>query len=261
MRITTWAMLTARAGALGCTRPPVSARYRRHANKGRDVQETLVRDDVVQRAKNGDTTAFAELYEAHAPRLYRYFLPRVSGQVQIAEDLTEEVFVRVLERFSQYEDRGLPFGAWLFRIAHNLLIDSRRRAPIQPHVGLEECAEIDSPAALGSLDQALDHHELTQAMTRLTGEQERVIRLRFLDGMSIADTADTMTKTEESVKKLQARALHAMRRMLAEPVSVLQHSQEPAVESLALSPDRASVSAERLAMLLASALARMRTPA
>src|SRR5215212_2002527 len=124
---------------------------RRCTRKGRDVQETPVRDDVVQRAKAGDTTALAELYETHAPRLYRYFLPRVSGHAQMAEDFTEEVFVRVLERFSLYEDRGLPFGAWLFRIARNLLIDSRRRAPSQPHVGLDECLEMHSPAALGSL--------------------------------------------------------------------------------------------------------------
>jgi RNA polymerase sigma-70 factor (ECF subfamily) len=123
----------------------------------------------------------------------------------------------VLERFNQYEDRGLPFGAWLFRIAHNLLIDSRRRAPRQPHVGLEECDEIDSPSALGLLDQALDQYELALTMHRLTAEQQRVINLRFLEGMTIASTAQTLGKTEESVKKLQARALQAMRRMLADP--------------------------------------------
>jgi RNA polymerase sigma-70 factor, ECF subfamily len=189
----------------------------RRAGEGEDVQETFVRSDLVDRAKTGDATALAELYETHAPKLYRYFLPRVSGQLQIAEDLTEEVFVRVLERFNQYEDRGLPFGAWLFRIAHNLLIDSRRRAPRQPHVGLEECDQIDSPSAMGLLDQALDHYELSLVMQRLTAEQQRVIHLRFLNGMTIAATAQTMNKTEESVKKLQARALHTMRRMLAEP--------------------------------------------
>jgi RNA polymerase sigma-70 factor (ECF subfamily) len=218
-----------------------------------------VRDDVVQRAKDGDTTAFAELYETHAPRLYRYFLPRVSGHAQIAEDLTEEVFVRVLERFNQYEDRGLPFGAWLFRIAHNLLIDSRRRAPRQPHVGLDECEEIDSPAALGSLDQALDHHELSEAMKRLTAEQQRVIRLRFLEGMTIADTAQTMGKTEESVKKLQARALHAMRRMLAEPTPVAARTPDPKTDPLATTPELAPNNAEQLALLLAAAIERMRS--
>jgi RNA polymerase sigma-70 factor (ECF subfamily) len=218
-----------------------------------------VRDDVVQRAKDGDTTAFAELYETHAPRLYRYFLPRVSGHAQIAEDLTEEVFVRVLERFNQYEDRGLPFGAWLFRIAHNLLIDSRRRAPRQPHVGLDECEEIDSPSALGSLDQALDHHELAQAMKRLTAEQQRVIRLRFLEGMTIADTARTMSKTEESVKKLQARALHAMRRMLAEPAPVTARTPDPGAEPILMTSELAANNAEQLALLLATAIERMRS--
>ncbi|MFN0071191.1 MAG: sigma-70 family RNA polymerase sigma factor [Chloroflexota bacterium] len=227
-------------------------------SKGRDVQETSVRDDVVQRAKDGDSTAFAELYEAHAPRLYRYFLPRVSGQPQIAEDLTEEVFVRVLERFNQYEDRGLPFGAWLFRIAHNLLIDSRRRAPKQPLVNIDECDDIDSPSALGSLDQALDQHELAQAMQRLTAEQQRVIQLRFLDGLTIADTANLMIKTEESVKKLQARALHAMRRMLAEPPMPLQVPSDSPTEVATTTNEILPGSSEQLALLLATALQRMR---
>lgn len=221
------------------------------------MQETIVRDAVVQRAKDGDQTAFAELYETHAPRLYRYFLPRVSGHTQLAEDLTEEVFVRVLERFGQYEDRGLPFGAWLFRIAHNLLIDSRRRAPRHPLVGLDECEEIDSPAATSSLDQALDHHELLLAMQRLTAEQQRVIQLRFLDGMTIADTAQAMTKTEESVKKLQARALHAMRRTLSEPLPTPQVATDGSVEATA-APERLPESAEQLAILLAAALTRLR---
>lgn len=221
------------------------------------MQETPVRDEVVQRAKDGDEAAFAELYEAHAPRLYRYFMPRVSGQAQVAEDLTEEVFVRVLERFEQYEDRGYPFGAWLFRIAHNLLIDQRRRAPRLPHVGLEECEELDSPSATSTLDQALDHHELVLAMRRLTAEQQRVIQLRFLDGISIADTAAAMGKTDESVKKLQARALHAMRRTLSEPVPATTHAVEPEVAERPV-PERLPEGTEQLAMLLAAALTRMR---
>lgn len=222
------------------------------------MQETTVRDALVQRAKGGDSCAISELYEQHAPRLYRYFLPRVSGHTHVAEDLTEEVFVRVLERFEQYEDRGLPFGAWLFRIAHNLLIDQRRRSPRQPHVGLEECEELDSPAAVHSLDQALDHHELVGAMARLTPEQQRVIRLRFLDGVSIADTAATMGKTEESVKKLQARALHAMRRTLVEPAPAPTTAHEPPREVEVTPLDRLPERAEQLAILLAAAITRMR---
>lgn len=173
-------------------------------------------DSVVQRAKDGDQRAITELYEEHAPRLYRYFLPRVGGRSQQAEDLTEEVFVRVLERLERYEDRGLPFGAWLFRIAHNLLIDHQRRLPKQPMVAIEDCEELRGPAEK-QIQQALDQHEISITMARLTSDQRNVIQLRFMEGLSIIETAAALGKTEESVKKLQARGLMAMRRILEGP--------------------------------------------
>lgn len=173
-------------------------------------------DNLVQRAKDGDTAALTALYEEHAPRLYRYFLPRVSGRSQQAEDLTEEVFVRVLERLERYEDRGLPFGAWLFRIAHNLLIDHQRRQPKQPVVAIDECEELRGPAER-QLQQALDQHEISVTIARLTNDQRSVIQLRFIQGLSIIETAAALGKTEESVKKLQARGLMAMRRIMEGP--------------------------------------------
>jgi len=185
-------------------------------------------DQVIQRAKDGDTAAIAQLYEEHAPRLYRYFLPRVGGRSQQAEDLTEEVFVRVLERIERYEDRGLPFGAWLFRIAHNLLIDNQRRQPRQPLLTLEECEELRGGAER-SLDQALDQHELARTMVYLTADQRSVIELRFIQGMSIIETAAAMGKTEESVKKLQARGLQALKRLMqgATPRTAHRPAQSP----------------------------------
>jgi RNA polymerase sigma-70 factor (ECF subfamily) len=180
------------------------------------MESMLEVQSLVQRAKDGDTAAFTVLYEEHAPRLYRYFLPRVGGRSQQAEDLTEEVFVRVLERIERYEDRGLPFGAWLFRIAHNLLIDHQRRLPKQPMVGIDECEEIRGPAEK-EIQQALDQHEIAITMARLTSDQRNVIQLRFMEGLSIIETALALGKTEESVKKLQARGLMAMRRILEGP--------------------------------------------
>jgi RNA polymerase sigma-70 factor (ECF subfamily) len=171
---------------------------------------------VVQRAKDGDPGALTGLYEEHAPRLYRYFLPRVGGRSQQAEDLTEEVFVRMIERLERYEDRGLPFGAWLFRIAHNLLIDHQRRLPKQPLVAIDECEKLRGPAEK-EIQQALDQHEITITMDLLTSDQRNVIQLRFLEGLSIIETAAALGKTDESVKKLQARGLMAMRRILEGP--------------------------------------------
>jgi RNA polymerase sigma-70 factor (ECF subfamily) len=176
----------------------------------------LTAGSTVQRAKVGDPIALTALYEEHAPQLYRYFLTRLDGRSQQAEDLTEEVFVRVIERLERYEDRGLPFAAWLFRIAHNLLIDHQRRQPKQPMVAIDECEELRGPAEK-QIQQALDQHEISITIARLTPDQRNVIQLRFMEGLSIIETAAALGKSEESVKKLQARGLMTMRRILEGP--------------------------------------------
>ena len=171
-------------------------------------------DGVVQQAKAGDAEAVAWLYEQHAPRLQRYFFSRLGGRVQQAEDLTAEVFVRTLERLDGYECRGLPFGAWLFRVARNLLVDHQRSQPREAPVALDECEEVDTPAAERELDQVVDQYDLARAMRRLTPEQREILELRFIQGRSIAETQAVTGRTEESVKKLQARGLQKLREWL-----------------------------------------------
>jgi RNA polymerase sigma-70 factor, ECF subfamily len=177
-------------------------------------QEISRPDGVVQRAKAGDAEAMAWLYEQHAPRLQRYFFCRLGGRVQQAEDLTAEVFVRTLERLDSYECRGLPFGAWLFRVARNLLVDHQRGQPREAQLALEECEEVDTPAAARDLDQVVDQCDLARAMRRLTPEQREILELRFIQGRSIAETQALTGRTEESVKKLQARGLQKLREWL-----------------------------------------------
>jgi RNA polymerase sigma-70 factor (ECF subfamily) len=174
-------------------------------------------DRAVLLAKAGDREAIAWLYEGYAPRLHRYFLARLGGHTQQAEDLTMEVFLRVLERLGSYECRGLPFGAWLFRIARNLLIDHHRSLPSGPLLTLEACEDVGAAAAERALDQVISQYDLMQALRRLTREQRQVLDLRFIRGRSLAETRAALGKTEEAVKKLQARGLQAMQRILAEP--------------------------------------------
>jgi RNA polymerase sigma-70 factor (ECF subfamily) len=194
------------------------------------MKETHETQQMVQSAQAGDSAAIAWLYEEHAPRLYRYFLLRLRGQTQQAEDLTAEVFVRVLKRLESYEYRGLPFGAWLFRVARNVLIDYQRSLPRGPFVDLEICHNLSAPASDRALDQAVDRQILTQALSRLTREQREVIQLRFVQGLSIAEAAAAVGKTEDAVKKLQARGLQAMRRLLVNEGSVMatRERAEPA---------------------------------
>jgi RNA polymerase sigma-70 factor (ECF subfamily) len=170
--------------------------------------------ELVGRAQAGDRAAFGEIYEQLAPKVYSYLYSHTNGRAQLAEDLAEEVFVKVLERLRSYQDRGLPFASWVYRIAHNHLIDHYRSQPKQGVVSIDDCYNLAESRAEKSLDEALTHSELARALKHLTGDQRRVVVLRFLQGMNIMETARTIGKTEDAVKKLQARGLLALRRAL-----------------------------------------------
>jgi RNA polymerase sigma-70 factor (ECF subfamily) len=170
--------------------------------------------DLVTLAQNGDRAAFGALYEKLSPKLYSYLYYHLNGRAQLAEDLTEEVFVKVLEKLNRYQDRGLPFSAWIFRIAHNHLVDHVRSQPRRVVVSIDDCQQVPEPYAELSLDRALSQSVLNEAISTLTEDQRRVVVLRFLQGFSTAETAQALTKTEDAVKKLQARALHVLKKQL-----------------------------------------------
>jgi len=178
-----------------------------------DETQTLVQS-LVERAQAGDGGAFGELYEQFAPEIFRYLLRHLNGRRESAEDLTEEVFLKVLERLGSYQFRGLQFSAWLYRIARNHMIDHLRSRPRQIISSLDQAPEIPEKKAEQTMDRSLDRHELTYALDRLTSDQRHVVTLRFLDGFTTAETAEIMGKTEDAVKKLQARGLVQLRRII-----------------------------------------------
>lgn len=173
-----------------------------------DVQE------LVLRAQAGDSQAFGQLYEQFSPEILRYLTRHLNGQREAAEDLSEEVFLKVLERIHSYQFRGLPFSAWLYRIARNHMIDHLRARPRQIVTSIDNAPEIPEKKAEQVMDRSLDRHELTYALHRLTSDQRQVVSLRFLDGYTTAETAGIMGKTEDAVKKLQARGLVQLRRII-----------------------------------------------
>jgi RNA polymerase sigma-70 factor (ECF subfamily) len=179
----------------------------------------VVSRDQVQRlvalAQRGDADAFAELYDLYAKKIHSYLRYHLNGRAQQADDLAADVFVKALEKINSYQFSGVPFSAWLYRIAHNHLIDYLRALPKKQGVSLDECTSIDDPHAERALDEALTQHQLVVAMEVLTREQRQVIVLRFLEDRSIADTARLMAKNEDAVKQLQVRALRNMRRVLS----------------------------------------------
>jgi RNA polymerase sigma-70 factor (ECF subfamily) len=169
---------------------------------------------LVRRAQDHDSQAFTELYEMYARQVYSYLYFRLNRHAHEAEDLTADVFLMVYERIGSYQEQGVPFTAWLFRLAHNLLIDHIRSRPRYPQVGLEAAVAVAEPSTARELERRLTVDQLRGALVKLTDEQQQVVILRFVQGLSVAETALAVGKTDEAVKKLQARGLMALRRAL-----------------------------------------------
>lgn len=169
---------------------------------------------LIRRAKQNDRAAQGQLYEHHVDAVYRYMLYR-SGNHAVAEDLTAEVFAHMLTSLVRYEDRGLPFGAWLFRIARARLVDywrSTKRREAQT-VTLPEDVETllvsDDPQG-GSQE----YEDLAQALTYLTEAEREVVLLRFASELDNHDIALIVQRHPNAVKSMMYRALRKLREIL-----------------------------------------------
>ena len=169
---------------------------------------------LVQRAQQGDREAFAQLYESHFDKIYRYVILRIGNQME-AEDMTQQVFLKALRSIRSFKWKGIPFSAWLFRIAHNLVVDYLRRKGKQVTIPLDK-----SEVACGSNPQLAaenraDIEQLISATKNLTRAQGEVISLRFAGELPVAEVAKIMGKSEGAVKALQHSAIVALRRAFA----------------------------------------------
>ncbi len=175
---------------------------------------------IVDGARAGDEESLSELYRLYFPRVYRYILAR-TGNTYDAEDLAEEVFMRMLDAIERFQWREAPFSAWLFRIAHNAVISQRRRdgargrsAPLTEGLSVDE----QGPAEL--VENRLALNEIMRAAQTLPEAQRRVISLRFAAGLSVAETARAMGKGEGNVKVIQHKAIAKLREMLGQKPKV-----------------------------------------
>jgi RNA polymerase sigma-70 factor (ECF subfamily) len=166
--------------------------------------------DLIQQAVSGDPDAFATLYDAHVEQIYRFVYFRV-GDEQTAEDLTSQVFLKAWDKLSSYQIRGLPFRAWLFRIARNSIIDYYRTfketTSLEPDVIArpDPAADVDDRVA-----QRLQAEEIRLSLQHLTEDQRQVVTLRFIEGLSTSEIAQVMGKREGAVRALQMRGLQAL---------------------------------------------------
>lgn len=164
-------------------------------------------------ASRSDPAAFGELYVRYRAPVYRYLRSR-TGNEDDAVDLTQQVFLRALERLPSYQARGLPFAAWLFRIARNSAIDFYRRShradPKDIVQEMSRMPELDDPEAVALRDESRGMVNI--ALAQLTHEQRELLALRFGGELTMREIARVVGRTEGSVKKRIARALEALRR-------------------------------------------------
>lgn len=170
---------------------------------------------LVHEAIEGNQSAFAELYDRHFDKIYRYVYLKVSNRAE-AEDLTQEVFLKALRAIGSYKWRQIPFSSWLFRIAHNEVIDyyrkTGRRELVQFNNNVHDMKE--DPVLVA--EHSFEKEKLMAALQKLSPAQREVISLRFGSELSIAEVAKTLGKREGTVKALQFSATVALRKILAE---------------------------------------------
>ena len=171
--------------------------------------------DWLKKAQRGDPVVLGELFERFHPGIFRYLYYRV-GDTHTAEDLTSEVFLRVLSALPGYRPQNVAFQAWIYQIARNLSIDHYRRSNHRQDVELGEDLPIESKDPLSMVEQGLTAERLYQALTLLPEGQRDVIILRFINGLPIGEVAQALHKSEDAIKGLQHRGLNALRDRLTE---------------------------------------------
>lgn len=183
----------------------------------RGAGEIIVTDseeELIERAKR-DAAAFGELYDRYVDRIYNYIFHR-TGNRHDAEDLTAHTFYKALTNISGYTDRGVPFSAWLYRIAHNAVANWHRDQSRRQVVALDDGMPSGHKTAP---DQVTAQHEeqrlLKEAIRCLHPDRQQLLILKFSEGMSNADIGKLMGRTEGAIKSLYHRTLLALREDLA----------------------------------------------
>lgn len=171
---------------------------------------------LIRMAQQGDAEACTMLYDRHYDAVYRYCYYRVGDQ-NLAQDLTGEVFARMVEKLDTFKVRGRPLLAWLYTIARNLVADAHRQNGEANHVTLGEAFEVsagDAASPYLGVERRLQAECLGAALRHLTEEQRQVILLKFLEDYRNGQIARILGKSEGAVKALQHRALKALRRAI-----------------------------------------------
>jgi len=172
---------------------------------------------LVRQAQDGDAEAFGRLYDHYVTMVHRYLLHRVGDRAQ-AEDFTSETFVRALRRIDSLSFQGRDVGAWLLTIARNIVRDHVKSSRFRLEVTTADMRDADhvTDGPEDAVVQALTNEQLLACIRQLGGEQQECIALRFLQGLSVAETAAVMGKKDGAIKALQHRAVRRLATLVPE---------------------------------------------
>lgn len=168
-------------------------------------------ENLIWRAQAGDKEAMAVIYERYLDPIYHYIYRQI-GNSHVAEDLCAEVFLRMVEGIGRYENRGWAISAWLYRIAHDRVVDRFRQQQRTAQVELVEESSIDDDPHY-AVQARLDQEEMWQIVARLERGPQWVIRLRFLEQLSVREVAQRTGRSEGAIKALPYRALQNLARI------------------------------------------------
>ena len=176
------------------------------------MTEIIEDSKLIELAANGESEAFGDLYDRYVKRIYNYIYYR-TGNVNEAEDLTARVFQRAFRHIQNYNQRGVPFSAWLYRIAHNLVAnwyrDRSRKKEVALNDHIESSTHFDFPE--NRLEKNEETAKLLKAIRRLPAERQQLIILKFVEGLSNSDIGVIMRRSEGAIKSLYHRTLQSLR--------------------------------------------------
>jgi RNA polymerase sigma-70 factor (ECF subfamily) len=168
--------------------------------------------EAVKRAAQGDKEAYGVIYQRYVQQIYRYIFYR-TGDHHEAEDLTARVFMRALRHIKNYDERGLPLSAWLYRIAHNLVVNWHRDNHRRQYISLEEI-ELAHSFQEQPEQNAMQNEErdlLLKIIRHLPAERQQLLILKFVEGLSNAEIGKIMGRSEGAIKSLYHRTLYSLR--------------------------------------------------
>lgn len=169
---------------------------------------------LIERVVGRDAGAFGQLYDMHVDRVYRHIYHRVGNQAD-AQDLTQQVFLRAWQAIDRYKKTASPFAAWLMTISHNLVVDFYRTVKDRAYVEAEALAGSPASSPEQAAETGFEQQRLRRAILRLSGDEQRVVVLRFMEGFEFAEIACVLNKKEGNIRVILHRALVKLRDILA----------------------------------------------